>query len=142
MNQLSFGIKTAPAEFNRIIDQILREVPNTESYFDDIIVHGTTKEECKANLITRFNQLRKFDLHLNQRKCSFFQKRIEFLGHIIEYNKISKSPQKIAAITNMPRPTAINELRRFLGMVTYYSRFIHTSTITAITSSTKEKYTI
>ncbi|KAJ8887979.1 hypothetical protein PR048_007464 [Dryococelus australis] len=43
---LSFGIKTAPSEFYRIIDQILRDVPKTMSYFDDIIIHGSTREEC------------------------------------------------------------------------------------------------
>ena len=42
MNRLSFGIKTAPIELNRIIDQVLREVPKTEAYFDDIVVHGQT----------------------------------------------------------------------------------------------------
>lgn len=49
MNRLAFGIKTAPAEFNRIMDQILRDVPKTEYYFDDIIVHGTSMDECKEN---------------------------------------------------------------------------------------------
>ena len=46
MNRLSFEIKTTPAEFNRIIDQVLREVHKTEAYFDDIIVHGQTLAEC------------------------------------------------------------------------------------------------
>lgn len=132
MNRLSFGIKTAPAEFNRIIDQILREIPKTESYFDDIIVHGATKEECKGNLIACFNQLREFNLHLNQRKCSLFQECIEFLGHKVEHNQISKSPEKIKAIVEMPRPTSTDGVRKFLGMVTYYARFIqNTSMITA-----------
>jgi hypothetical protein len=49
MNRLSFGIKTAPSEFNRIIDQI-QGIPKTLSYFDDLIIHGATKEECQKNL--------------------------------------------------------------------------------------------
>jgi len=65
MNRLSFSIKTAPTEFNRIINQILQDIPKTESYFDDIIVHGATENECKANLLTYLQQLQKFDLHLN-----------------------------------------------------------------------------
>ena len=61
-----------------------------ESYFDDIIVHGHTMEECTYNLKTC---LREFDLHLNSAKCSFFQESIEFLGHVVEHNKIRRFPQ-------------------------------------------------
>lgn len=78
MNRLSFGIKTAPSEFNRIMDQILRGVPKTEKYFDDIIIHGTTFEECKQNLISCLDQLRKYDLHMNRKKCSFFKNAYNF----------------------------------------------------------------
>lgn len=89
MNRLSFGIKTAPSEFNRIINQILRDTPKTESYFDDIIVHGRTMEECTTNLKACLSRLREFDIHLNSAKCSFFQESIEFLGHVVEHNKIN-----------------------------------------------------
>lgn len=124
MNRLSFGIKTAPAEFNRIIDQILREIPKTESYFDDIIVHGSSMDECKSNLKLCLAQLKKFDLHLNRAKCSFFKESIEFLGHVVEFNKIKMAESKVSAILDMPRPNNADDVRRFLGMVTYYARFI------------------
>lgn len=124
MNRLSFGIKTAPAEFNRIIDQILREIPKTEAYFDDIIVHGESMEECISNLKSCLAQLQKFDLHLNRAKCSFFKESIEFLGHVVEFNKIKKSQSKVSAILDMPCPNNADDVKRFLGMVTYYARFI------------------
>ncbi|KAJ8891923.1 hypothetical protein PR048_004482 [Dryococelus australis] len=101
------------------------------SYFDDIIVHGSTREESQHNLIACLDQLQKFDLHLNQQICSLFQEQIKYLGHVIEFNKISKSPGKVAAIVDMPRPRSTEDVRRFLGMVTYYFRFMHgASTIT------------
>lgn len=132
MNRLSFGIKTAPSEFNRIIDQILRDVPKAESYFDDIVVHGATIDECKANLRACLRQLQQYDLHLNLSKCKFFEKEIEFLGHSIQFNKIQKLSSKIKAITEMPTPESAEDVRRFLGMVTYYARFIpNASTVTA-----------
>lgn len=132
MNRLSFGIKTAPAEFNRIMDQMLRNIPKTEVYFDDIIVHGETKEECERNLRLCLGQLCKFDLHLNKRKCSFFQQQIEVLGHVVEHNRIIKSPSKIRAIEELPRPQSVEDVRTLLGMTTYYARFIpRASTITA-----------
>lgn len=136
MNRLSFGIKTAPAEFNRIINQILQDVPKTESYFDDIIVHGKTLDECVSNLKKCLGQLKKFNLHLNRAKCSFFKNKIEFLGHVIEANKIRMCPSKVAAMVDMPAPKTVDEVRRFLGMVTYYARFV--PNISSITSALRQ----
>uniref|UniRef100_A0A146LPF7 RNA-directed DNA polymerase n=1 Tax=Lygus hesperus TaxID=30085 RepID=A0A146LPF7_LYGHE len=124
MNRLSFGIKTAPSEFNRILSQILNGLTKVEAYFDDIICHGASMEECTNNLISCLERLKENDLHLNKNKCSFFKESINYLGHIVSYNKIQKSPEKIQAVSNMPRPKNAEELRRFLGMVTYYAKFI------------------
>lgn len=136
MNRLSFGIKTAPAEFNRIMDQILRDSPKTEFYFDDIVVHGSTKEECTENLYQCLKILQDNDLHLNARKCSFFKEKIEFLGHVIEFNNISKSPLRLKAIMELPRPKSTEELQRFLGMSNFYAKFIPNSS--SITSPLRE----
>lgn len=96
MNKLSFGIKTAPSEFNQIMEQILAGLKKTRTYFDDIIIHGATKEECQQNLYACLQRLRKYALHLNRHKCLFFQQEIEYLGHITGFNKISKSPKKVS----------------------------------------------
>lgn len=76
VKRLSFGITTAPSEFNQMIDQILRDCPKTENYFDVIVVHGSTKEECKNNLITCLEHLQKNELHINFKKCNFFFKSV------------------------------------------------------------------
>ncbi|XP_065224370.1 uncharacterized protein K02A2.6-like [Planococcus citri] len=132
VNRLSFGIKTAPAEFNRFLHRILKKLRNVIWYFDDIVVYGATLEECRAALIEVLKELQKFNLHLNASKCVFFAESIEYLGHIVEFNKIKKSPSKVTAITQMPIPNGEEEVRRFVGMVTHYSRFIpNHSTLTA-----------
>lgn len=124
VNRLSVVIKTAPAEFNTIIYQIFRDVPKTESYFDDLIIHGESMAECNENLRKCLSQLRKFDLHLNVSKCSFFEDRIEFLGHTIEYNRVQKYCLKVKSVLDIPAATSVEGLGRFLGIVTYYARFI------------------
>ncbi|XP_019876992.1 uncharacterized protein K02A2.6-like [Aethina tumida] len=106
MNRLSFGIKTAPAEFNHILNQILTGLSKTHT-------------------------LQEFDLHVNKDKCAFFQTKIDYLGYVIEHNTISKSPSKVRAIIDIPRSKNVDEIRQFLGMVMYYARFIpDTSTMT------------
>lgn len=124
MNRLSFGIKTAPSEFNRILTQILRGLSKTEQYFDDVVVHGETIEECSRNLRSCLQRLSTYNLHLNKNKCTFFVEKIDYLGYTVEYNKISKSAEKVRAVQEMPRPANADDLRRFLGLVTYYASFV------------------
>jgi len=103
----------------------------TEAYFDDIIVHGSTFNECMQNLQACLQRLSDYDIHVNRKKCTFMTEKVEYLGHVIQHNKISKSPVKVQAIKDMPRPHNVEELKRFLGLVTYYSRFVpHFSTAT------------
>lgn len=73
MNGLSFGIKTAPFEFSRILSQILKGVPKTEAYYDDIIVHASrpTFEECNSNLKLCLQRLLDYDLHNKNKALSF-----------------------------------------------------------------------
>ncbi|XP_058984137.1 uncharacterized protein K02A2.6-like [Musca domestica] len=68
MNRLSFGIKTAPSEFNRVLDQILQGLEGTISYFDDIIIHGATINECECRLIKCLEVLQTNQLHVNRNK--------------------------------------------------------------------------
>ncbi|XP_018401810.1 PREDICTED: uncharacterized protein K02A2.6-like [Cyphomyrmex costatus] len=131
MNRLSFGIKTAPSEFHRILDQILSDLDGITTYFDDIVVSGSTYIECKQRLIACLERLKKYNLHLNQKKCRFFEKKISYLGYIIEENTISKCPNKVKAILEAPKPKNTEDVKIFLGLITYYSRFIpNVSTIT------------
>ncbi|XP_067636959.1 uncharacterized protein K02A2.6 isoform X1 [Eurosta solidaginis] len=131
MNRLSFGIKTTPSEFNRILDQILQGLEGTVSYFDDIIIHGATLKECEEHLIKCFERLNKYQLHVNKRKCEYFKEKIKYLGYIVSHNKIAKCPDKVKAIIDMPKPQNVEQLRRFLGMITNYSKFLpDISTIT------------
>lgn len=124
MNRLSFGIKTAPSEFNRIIDQVLSGLEGVSSYFDDIIIHGKTKDEFQQRLINTLERLQQYNLHVNAAKCEFFKEEIAYLGYIVQNNTIKKDPRKVKAILNVPPPKNADEVRQFLGMITYYSRFI------------------
>ncbi|XP_055910432.1 uncharacterized protein K02A2.6-like [Eupeodes corollae] len=111
MNRLSFGIKSAPSEFHRILDQILNGLTGVDSYFDDIIVHGESLRECEDNLLKCFQRLQDNDLHINRSKCKFFATKISYLGYLISFKTIAKDPKKVEAILDARRPTNEKEPR-------------------------------
>ncbi len=131
VNRLSMGIKTAPSEFHRIIEGVLQGLNGVVAYFDDIIVHGESIAQCQENLLACLQRLQDNNLHINKEKCKFFQTRIAYLGFLIEGRNVRKDPRKVKAIVDAPRPTDQKGVKQFLGLVTYYSKFIpNTSTIT------------
>ncbi|GBN34966.1 hypothetical protein AVEN_9926-1 [Araneus ventricosus] len=123
MNRFSLGIKTDPPEFNRLINQILNGLSNTIADFDGIVVHGKDKDQCSKKLFACLERLREHDLHLNDKKCTFFRTRIEYLGHVVENNKISRSPSKVEVIIRMQQPRNVQELRKFLARFDYTFKF-------------------
>lgn len=83
MLRLSFGIKTASTEFNRILDQIFQGVEGTISYFYDIVIHGAAWIQCEERLIKCLERLNKYQLHLNKRKCEYFKPQIKYFGYVV-----------------------------------------------------------
>lgn len=123
-NCLPFGIASAPAIFQRAIDQILQGLPNVHCYLDDILVTGRTEAEHLENLDAVLGRLEQFGLHAEKGKCDFFKESLEYLGHLIDAEGLHKSPQKVHGIVNAPIPSNITQLRSFLGLLNYYGRFI------------------
>ena len=115
-NKLPFGITSAPEHFQRRMSQVLSGLKGVVCLMDDVLVYGATKEEHNTHLRTVLERLEKAGVTLNSAKCSFCQPRVCFLGHIIDSQGISADPRKTAALSSMPAPTNISELRRFLGM--------------------------
>ena len=120
--RLPFGLSSAPAVFQKIVE-VIQGIPGTANYLDDIIVTGATEKEHLNNLQITLGKLKESGFHLRMDKCKFFKDTVEYLGHVIDSQGIHSHPAKIDAITNMQYPTNIAELRSFLGMVNYYDRF-------------------
>lgn len=123
-NRMPFGISTAPSIFQHYLDKLLGDIPGVAVYFDDIAITGKDQKDHLRTLSNVFQRLQKAGLKVNLKKCSFLQKEIEYLGHIINEKGIVPSPSKIEAIVKAPTPTNVKELRSFLGLVNYYERFI------------------
>jgi len=122
--RMPFGVKNAPAWFQRHMDQILKEHENADAYIDDICVYSNTWKDHLTHLREVLQCLREVGLTVRLAKCSFARSRVQYLGHLIGGGTIAPVDAKIQAISTMEQPVDKKGLRRFLGMASYYRRFI------------------
>jgi len=124
--RLPFGLRNAPAIFQRMIDDVLKEHIGRICYvyIDDIIVFGENQESHLRNLETIFSCLNEAGLKVNLEKTHFMDTEVEFLGYVISPEGIRPDPKKIQAIRLIAPPETLKELKRFLGLTSYYRKFI------------------
>ncbi|UYV67393.1 hypothetical protein LAZ67_5000448, partial [Cordylochernes scorpioides] len=123
---MPFGLCNAPATFERMIDNLLKGLKWTIClcYLDDIIVFSDGFEEHLRRLQLVLNCLKKAGLCLNSKKCKFGAKTITVLGHEVSENGIRPDQEKIRAVRDFATPRSLKEVRSFLGLSSYYRRFI------------------
>ena len=122
--RLPFGISTAPALWQKAMAQVLQGLPGVVCFIDDILVTGHTRDEHKENLHKVLTRLRQYGLQLKKSKCKFFQKELEFLGHVISNEGIKPTTECVKSIQDAPCPVNKQELQSFLGLVTYNAKFV------------------
>ena len=123
-NRLPFGVSSAPGIFQRVMESILGDMPGVVVYFDDILITAPTDEEHIARVAEVLGRLRKANLRLKRPKCRFMAPSVTYLGYVIDAEGLHPVPEKVEAIRQAPRPTTVAELKSYLGLVTYYSKFL------------------
>ena len=123
---LPFGLTSAPATFERMMETVLRGLHwrTLLIYLDDIVVFSTSVSDHCKRLAQVFERLRSANLKLKPKKCHLFKDKVQYLGHVVSADGISTDPEKISAITDWEEPHCTAQVRRFLGTVGYYRRFI------------------
>ena len=123
---LPFGLKNAPATFQRIVLQVLGDLVNQGviPYFDDIIVYAPTLDEHQRILQAVLQRLKDTNIRLRYEKCKFAQTSVEYLGFVVSYGLQRPSPKNTESVTNFPIPRNAKDIQRFIGLANYYRRFV------------------
>lgn len=124
--RMPFGLANSPCVFQRLMDKILGPLrfDKVLPYIDDLLIPSTEEEEGLQVLRQVLQILRDSRLTLNLSKCSFLQKEIEYLGYDISKEGIRPGQKKIEAVAKYKEPTNVHELRMFLGLTSYFRKFV------------------
>ena len=123
---LSFGLTNAPAAFQSVVNRLFAKhmYKFVMVYLDDILIFSKNETEYAVHLRAVLDILRSAQLTVALWKCKFFQSEVMFLGHIVSAEGVKMDPAKVQAVKDFPRPTDVHHLRSFLGMATYFRKFI------------------
>ena len=124
--RMPFGLCNAPATFQRVMQQVLAGVEwdSVFSFIDDLLVASKTFSEHLNHLREVLQRLRAANLRLETRKCSLLREETTYLGHVISTGGIKPDPAKTRQVENYPHPTDATKVRQFVGLASFYRRFI------------------
>jgi len=123
---MSFGLTRAPSVFQRLMDMVLAGLSyeTCRVYLDDVIVFGSSFEELLHRTEAVFQRIRDAKLKLKPSKCSFFRRELFFLGFVFSVAGIETQPEKVKCVVDWPTPSNLHEVRSFMGICSYYRRFV------------------
>lgn len=131
-NRMPFGLSNAPAVFQRLMNRFSQELNNVITpYLDDIILPSRTIEEGIALLRKVLLKLREYGLTLKLSKCKFLCEKVDYLGHEISFAGIQPGVGKILCVEKFPTPTNVHEVRQFIGLCSYFRKFVEKFAIIA-----------
>jgi transposase InsO family protein len=143
--RMPFGLHNSPATFQRLIDRVLQGdlEPYCFAYLDDIIIATPTFDKHVEVLREVLVRLTTAGLTLRQEKCYFCLPSLKYLGYVVDRDGLRVDPDKVAAILNLPEPQNVTEVRRVLGVASWYRRFIpNFSSLTAPISALTQKNSV
>ena len=124
--RMPMGLTGSPPTFQCLVEKVLVGLTwkICVPYLDDIIIFSSTPEEHLERLQHVFQRFRAHNLKIKPDKCDFFRMKVQFLGHIVSKNGLEVDPSKIEAVQKFPAPRSQTEVKSFLGLASYYRRFV------------------
>lgn len=121
---MTFGLRNAGQTFQRFMDEVVKGLDFCYPYVDDILVFSHDADEHAQHLKALFQRLSEYGVVLNPSKCVLGVQELTFLGYQISKDGTRPPPERIEALRSFPLPKTIEGLRRFLGMINFYRRFL------------------
>ena len=121
---MPFWTNQALAYFQMLVNKVLEGLEFAFGYLDDILIYSKNMEEHLCHVQTLFECLCQVDLKLTKWKCNFLKAHVQYLRHYISGQGFKPIPEKLESLQRMPPPTDLTEVRKFLGFVGYYRKFI------------------
>lgn len=123
---MPFGLRNAPATFERAVKSILTKhrLTHVTNYFDDIVVYSDTFPDHLKHLEAVLKAFKSEFVKLKLKKCQFARTSVEYLGHRVSNGTVTPKQSNVDAILRFPTPSRPKELQRFLGTVNVYRRYI------------------
>ena len=139
---MSFGLTNAPATFMSFMNGIFKPYLDlfVIVFIDDILVYSKSKKEHEEHLRIVLEMLREKKLYAKFSKSEYWLDSVSFLGHVVSKDGVMVDPSKIRVVKNWVRPTKVTEVRSFLGLASYYRRFVKgfSSIASQLTNLTKQ----
>ncbi len=122
---MPFGVRNAPAAFQRLVNRVLSRLTGCEAYLDDIVFYSFSWYEHLAQVKEHFERLARANLTVNLAKFEFGKAAVTYLGKVVGGGCVKPINANVEAVCSFPTPTTRRKLRSFLGMVGYYRGFCH-----------------
>ncbi|KAJ9514833.1 hypothetical protein QJQ45_028503 [Haematococcus lacustris] len=126
-NRMPFGLRNAPAEYQRVMDRCIADAGLThccKAYIDDLLIHSTSAEQHLADVAAALRMLQANGLKAHPDKSLFGADVVEYLGHNVSSHGLSPTEAKVAAVTALPTPTCLHDLRQIMGFINYYRCYV------------------
>ena len=123
--RLPFGISSAPAIFQRVMEGLLQDIPGVVVYIDDFLITCKTNEDHLQSFETLLKRMEDAGMLLKKDKCCFMTKSVSYLGYVIDAEGLHPTEKKLQAIRDAPSPKKLIQLKSYLGLLSCYSRFLH-----------------
>ena len=123
-NRLPYGISSALGIFQHTMETLLQGIANVVVYLDDILITGPTDDEHLKTVEEVLTRMEQTGLHLKKSKCVLMADSVTYLGHRIDANGLHPVKKKLEAVQRAPKPCNVSELKSYMGLLTYYGKFL------------------